>query len=175
MEISEGTRQWIPSILVLVFEIITVILLMNLMVSHIHLINYHKLIIVYIISIQFIAYAFKHLPVYLHIFLVTKSNCSNIIDTIAYMQVISVEPLSYHFDFLRFPLIENPRISLMHLIRLFSVEPLLSRDKETRQDTDKAYQLFFHEPGIRLRMQPLKGPRKVHEEIFQMDNWHRLG
>ncbi|PIO66286.1 hypothetical protein TELCIR_12005 [Teladorsagia circumcincta] len=28
-----GTRQWIPSILVLVFEIITVILLMNLMVS----------------------------------------------------------------------------------------------------------------------------------------------
>ena len=31
--ICSGTRQWIPSILVLAFEIITVILLMNLMVS----------------------------------------------------------------------------------------------------------------------------------------------
>ncbi|KAK6729699.1 hypothetical protein RB195_006633 [Necator americanus] len=146
-----GTRQWIPSILVLVFEIITVILLMNLMVSlavgdvsDLRNSAQEKLLK---IKVNFVIEALQlseqfgvgGLPLHpLH-----KRTTNNV--------------LVIHTDGSYFSTYDQT-------LRIGGERHELITARTLRGDKDKAYQLSFLEPGMRVRVHPLRG--RPHSVFF---------
>lgn len=145
-----GTREWIPSILVLVFEIITVILLMNLMVSlavgdvsdlrNTAQDKILKIKVNFVIeALQLSEYLGAGLPLSpLH-----KQTTNNV--------------LVIHSDGSYFTVYdETLKIGGGH--RHAITAPTIG----DVMDKDKAFQLSFLEPGMRVRIHPLKGrPQSV--------------
>ncbi|XGW19288.1 hypothetical protein V3C99_003261 [Haemonchus contortus] len=146
-----GTRQWIPSILVLVFEIITVILLMNLMVS---------------LAVGDVSDL--------------RNTAQDKILKIKVNFVIEALQLSEHVGVGGLPLTPLHKRTTNNVLVVhndgsyFTVydetlriggerhQMIASLANDNGKDTDKAFQLSFLEPGMRVRIHPLKGrPQSV--------------
>ncbi|KAE9420301.1 hypothetical protein Angca_004974, partial [Angiostrongylus cantonensis] len=144
-----GTRQWIPSILVLVFEIITVILLMNLMVS---------------LAVGDVSDL--------------RNTAQDKILKIKVNFVIEALQLSEHFGLAGLSIQPLHKRRTNNVLVVQSDGIYFTRYDETLRiggdryptfatrkianDPNKAFQLSFLEPGMRVRIHPLRGrPQSV--------------